>query len=559
MRSSPDLPTETAGDRTVLKAVRDLKGRATLGDVVARTGVLQSEAEASLRRLLETRRGHLEVGEVGTLVYSFNPDLVRRDDEPLLSRLSERAWGAFKTAFKVWTLVMLAVYLVVFVALLVAAVLGLKKGDNDGWGGGRSRGRRGGNINFPSFWFWYWIWSPGWGWGRPYYGHRWEDRVGGRDKAQVPLYKKVFAFIFGPDRPQPTQAQKDRSLVRLVRSRRGVVTVADLVQHTGLRRHEAEEEMARLMSAYDGDVKVAPGGELIYVFPELMVSAHGRVSEQAPDPAWRRLEPPLELTGNDRGTNLAIGFVNAFNLTAAATAPLFIFPRLGLGGPAAWVGLVWVPLVFSSMFFGIPLFRKWSVARENGRRAQDNLRKVLLSSVYRTSVVPDGAQPLTAEMAGQEVSKALGQKGALPSGAARSLSQRDVEAQLLQLTADWDAAVEAGGAGRVEYRFPEIRKELLAGEQARNALALEKKEVGEIVYSSGDSTKQAEEREAAAFDRELASGAPASAGDAAALARYAPSDSRVAYVDDFELVAFDQELDSRRIGEQIRKGATARR
>src|SRR5688572_10111180 len=104
MKSSTDRPTETAGDRTVLKAVRDLKGRATLGDVVARTGAIQSEAEASLRRLLETRHGHLEVGEAGTLVYSFDPSLTRRDAEPLLSLMKEGAWSAFKTAFMVWTL-----------------------------------------------------------------------------------------------------------------------------------------------------------------------------------------------------------------------------------------------------------------------------------------------------------------------------------------------------------------------------------------------------------------------------------------------------------------------
>lgn len=536
MRSTSELPTETAGDRTILRAVRDLKGRATLGDVMSRTGQAQSEAEASLRRLLETRRGHLEVGEGGTLVYSFDPNLVRRDDEPWWSRVREGAWSAFKTAFKVWTLVMLVVYLVIFVALLVAAIFGTKRGgNNDGWGGGGGRSRHDGHFHFPSFWFWYWIWSPGWGWGRPYYGHRWEDRVGGSRKARVPLYKKVFAFVFGPDRPQPTQAQKDRSLVRLVRSRRGVVTVADLVQHTGLRRHQAEEEMARLMAAYEGDVKVSPGGELVYVFPELMVSAHGKVTEQAPDPAWRRLEPPREVTGNTTGTNLAIGAVNAFNLTAAATAPFFIFPRLGLGGTAAWALLVWVPLVFSASFFTIPILRRWSVTRDNRQRAESNLRKVLLSSVYRTSLVGDGAQSLTAASAGQDASKALG----------RPVDPKKVDDELLRLTADWDASVTSGAGGQTEYRFEDVRKDFLAAEEMRRALALETREVGEIVYSSRDDALQESERAGAAFDRELARGKPpalAPDDSARALARYAPSDARVAYVDDFELVAFDEEM-----------------
>jgi hypothetical protein len=540
MRSTPRTPTETPQDRAILKELRALDGRATVGDVMSRTGLVQSEAEASLRRLLETRRGHLEVGEAGTLVYRFEPSFVRRDEEPLWSRIRRGAWEAFKTGFKVWTLLMLVVYLVVFVALLLAAVFAGKRGEGDSWGGGggRDRGYGGGHghIHFPSFWFWYLFWSPGWGWGRPYYGHRWEQRVGGARKARVPLYKKVFAFVFGPDRPRPTQAQKDRSVLRLIRSRRGVVTAADLVQHTGLRRHEAEEELARLVAAYEGDVKVAGNGTLVYVFPELMVSAHGRVSEQAPDPAWRRLEPPLPVTGNASGTDVAIGGVNAFNLTAAATAPLFIFPRLGLGGPLAWLGLVWVPLVFSTLFFAIPLLRWTGVKRENRRRAERNLRRVLLSYVYRASLVGDGAQPVTAAAAAAHAS-GLSKKRVSPDR---------VDAELVRLTADWDAAVTAAANGETEYRFDQIRAEFQGAEEVRRALALEAREVGEIVYSSADTPVESSERDARLFDRELAqAGAEALPGAGRALGRYLPPADRVAYVDDFELVAFDEELKNR--------------
>ena len=532
--------TETAQDRAILRELRALDGRATVGDVMSRTGLVQSEAEASLRRLLETRRGHLEVGEAGTLVYRFEPSFVRRDEEPLWSRIRRGAWEAFKTGFKVWTLLMLVVYLVVFVALLLAAVFAGKKGDGDGWGGGgggRDRGYGGGHghIHFPSFWFWYLFWSPGWGWGRPYYGHRWEERVGQRE-ARVPLYKKVFAFVFGPDRPRPTQPQKDRSVLRLIRSRSGVVTAADLVQYSGLRRHEAEEELGRMVAAYDGDVKVAANGTLVYVFPELMVSAHGRVSEKAPDPAWRRLETAVPVTGNSAGTDVAIGAVNTFNLAAAATAPLFIFPRLGLGGVAAWTGLVWVPLVFSTMFFAIPLMRWIGVKRENRVRAERNLRKVLLSHVYRASLVGDGAQPVT-------VAAATADAAGLSK---KQVSAHDVEAELVRLTADWDATVSVAANGQTEYRFEQIRAEFQGADEVRRQLALESREVGEIVYSSADTPVESSQRDARSFDRELAAAAAdALPGSERALGRYLPPADRVAYVDDFELVAFDEEVKRR--------------
>ena len=526
-------PTETAEDRTILAALRRLRGRATLGDVMARTGLAEREAEASLRRLLETRRGHLEVGTAGALVYRFEPGLVERDREPLWSRLKRALWGGFKTAFKLWTVVMLVVYFVVFAVLLIAALFagGDREEGGGGWGGGRGHGHHHGG-HFPSFWIWYLFWSPGWGWGRPYYGQRYEERHGRRKRGEpgVPFYKKVFAFVFGSDRPRPTQAQKDRTLLRLIRARRGVVTVADVVQHTGLSRVEAEEELARLMSAYQGDVRVAGGGEIVYVFEGLMVSAHGRVSERAPDPAWRRLEPRLPLTGNARGTDLLIAGVNAFNLLAAASAPWTIFPRLGLGGPLAWTGLVWVPLAFSTLFFGIPLLRLVGVRVENARRDRENRRKVLLSPVFAASLVGDGAQPLGAHQAAARVAEALG----------RGLEPAAVEKDLVRLVAEFDGEITPAPDGTATYRFDELRRQFRAAEETRRALALETREVGEIVYSSADSPQESSERDLSAFDRELARGSTGAVG--ADLERWLPATDRVAYVDDFEVVAFEEEM-----------------
>lgn len=533
--------------RPVLQALRDLKGRATLGDVVAATGLATDRAEASLRELLEERRGHLDVGADGTLVYSFDPKFVRRDAESAWTKLKRKAWSAFQTAFKVWIMLMLVVYALVFLALLVAAIL---KGDSDdidlpGGGGGHRHGRGG---HFPSFWFWYLVWSPNWGWGRPYYGRGWEKRQG--KDTRVPFYRKVFAFVFGPDRPHPTRRQKDRSVLRLIRARQGVLTTTELVEHTGLPYHEADEEMARLMVTHGGDARVTSDGEVAYVFPELMVSAHGRVRERAPDPAWRRLETKLSLTGNSAGTNALIAGINGFNLIAAATAPLFIFPRLGFSGTAAWVGLVWVPVVFSTMFYGIPLARWWGVARQNVRRFGRNLRKVVLGHVFHETLV--GARPIHP---GEAVARV---REALPK---HRVDPEVVEEELVRLTAEFDAHVSATDDGGMAYDFPEIRRRYAAAEALRRELALEAREVGDIVYSSADDVQEQGRRDLETFDRDLAAGSPGgseAADEDAGLdelapgqgaARYLPPPDRVAYLEDFELVAFDEEMERRaRVG-----------
>jgi len=534
MASTPPL-TESGTVRTALK---ELRGRATVGDVVARTGLARAEAEEQLRELLGSLRGHLEVGESGTLVYLFDARLVRRDAAPFWARVKSTAWRVFKAAFKVWIVLMLVVYVVVFVALLLAAIFGGRdEGDRIG-GGRRGGGRRHHPGGFTDLLFWYWLWSPGWR-RRPYYGHRFPHE-GRSDRDRVPFYKKVFAFVFGPDEPRPTQAQKDRSVVRLIRARQGVITVAELMQHTGLERPAADEEIARLMSAYDGDIRVSDEGEILYLFPDLMVSAHGKVKERGPDPAWRRLETPKSLTGNERSSDLLIGGLNAFNLVAAATAPLFIFPRLGLGGTAAWIGLVFVPLTFSTMFFGIPLARLWAVTRENAKRVSRNIRKVVMGFVYRWALKPDGPEPVRVPELTTRVSETLRGTG--------SDSGR-VGAALHQLAAEFDAEVDAGPDGTLEFRFPDIRRQFQAAAAMRSELALERREVGEIVYSSADTTEQAYEREADAFDRALDSGRDGVVQED--LTRYIEAPERVGYVEDWELLAFEEEMRRRGQREKV--------
>jgi hypothetical protein len=508
----------------ILAALRGLEGKATVGDVVAATGLKADDSEAALKALLESHHGHLAVTDSGDLLYNFDPKLIERGTEPLLARMKRGAWNVFSKAFKAWIVIMLVVYFVIFVALVLAALFANDRAGGDrrggGWGG-RGR-RRGGGLPMPNLLFWYWIWSPRWYLGRPYYGHRWERTLSKEDR--VPFYKKVFAFVFGPDRPRPTQQQLDRSTLRLIRARRGVVTAADLVEHTGATLEDAQDEMGRLVGAYGGEPVVSHDGELTYAFPELMTSAHGPVTTREPNPAWMRLEYPLELTGNSAGANAAVAGMNGFTLVAAATSPWFIFPRLGIGGMGAFIGLVVVPVIFSLMFFSIPGLRMLGVKRENRRRAKRNVRRVVLGLAYRRSVEGSG---ITVEEAFHHAASRLEHQ---------KVSQSDVEKVVNHLAAEFDADVEPAPDGRLVFRFPEIRKQLASGEAVRRALSLDTRDMGAVVFDTGDTAAQADARDQAAFDREL---------EGADLSGYIPSPDRVGYEAEYDLVAFDEELKRR--------------
>ena len=507
-----------------LSALRSLGGRATLGDVVSATGLATADAQASLRSLLETHHGHLAVSDSGELLYRFDPGLIRRGTEPLLARLKRTSWDWLTRVFKVGIAVMLVVFFVIMVALVLAALFaGNRSGGNrrsGGWGGGRHR--HGGGFGIPNFWLWYWLWSPRWTLGRPYYGQRWERTLPKEDKP--PFYKRVFAFVFGPDRPRPTQQQLDRSTLQLIRARNGVGTTAELVEHDGLAQPKAEDEMGRLVGAYDGEPVVSPDGRLAYAFPSLMMSAHDRIAAKEPRPAWMRLEVPREVTGNAVASNAGIIAMNGFTLVASATAPWFIFPRLGLGGPAAFVGLVLIPLIYSLLFFAFPAVRALGVKRENRARRRRNVRRVLLGLVFDESVGKTGG--VTVDRAKAHVDATLEEEASLA----------EVKDALERIATEFDADVSPDEEGKLVYRFPSIGADFAAAERVRRSLKLESRRPGDIVFDTGDTATQADARDQAAFDREV------SAGD---LKGYVPAPDRVDYQEDFEVIAFEEELRGR--------------
>ena len=443
----PAVTVAAEAKTELIGALRRLDGRVTLGDVVSATGLASDQAEAGLKSLLERYRGHLEVSDSGELLYRFNRRLMRRDRDEWWVRTKKVAWAAFKTGFKVWTAVMLVVYFVVFVVLIIAAMTA-NRDDRGGFGG-----RRGGGFGLGDAFLLHWLLGGReWRRGGLYYGDRHARRL--PKQARPPFYKKVFAFIFGPEEPRPTQLQKDRSSLQLIRARKGVLTTAELVEHTGLSVHDAEEEMGRLTGAYWGDPQVSPRGEVVYAFPDLMKSARGSVRASEPKPAWLRLEYAKKLTGNSGKADLVVGGMNGFNLVAGS-----VVLAGGLGAqvgteplsPLFMVGLGVVPVVFSGLFFGIPLARSIGLRRENAERLRRNVRRLLLGLVYERSVGRGNVRWVSVADAISRVQSKLRAWGKGDS----PVSGKVVVKELEKLAAEFDADVEADDSGH-RYRFPGI-------------------------------------------------------------------------------------------------------
>ncbi|MDG2283494.1 MAG: hypothetical protein P8L45_10245, partial [Longimicrobiales bacterium] len=88
------------------------------------------------------------------------------------------------------------------------------------------------------------------------------------------------------------------------------------------------------------------------------------------------------------------------------------------------------------------------------------------------------------------------------------------------------------------YRFTAIRDQYSASDTVRRFLKLDKRQLGEVVFSTSDSAEGAGKRDLELFDRELV-------GESSDLGAYLPVLDRVDVEEPYDLISFDEELSRR--------------
>lgn len=513
------LPRER--EQQLVKALRQLEGRATLADVVRATGLPREQTEQDLRALLGLYRSHLAVDEDGELLYLFSPQMERRVSPPGLAEFLHKLWRwtvkAAVLGIKIAVMALLVFYVLAFCVLIIAAVVALASADAD-IGDVGDVGDSGGCLS--SIGDTLIFWDVGYVDYVPFVDNTprartWDelnrvpdalrepralepryvtDRYQRRRSRKKRFHEEVFSFLFGPQVPDPSPMPAERELLAWIHDHKGVITMTELITRTGLSVDDAEQEMARLLSRYSGDVEVSDDGVLLYTFHGLKVTAqrHGRlkVEARAAPPAWHRFEPGQQLIGNSWGKNALIGGMAAFNLVMGALAPWLL--GIALGGPVGWgaVALMTaIPVALSLLFFLAPLARLWGVSAENSRRYDRNLRRVVLLSLFEHISRSDAPLPRAhALRRAQEQLAALQsnrpEEGRQMQSLARVPDAR-LETALDAVLAQLEAEIDAGDDGALLLSFPRQRAELLAADAARadtqRAVPLK-----EIAYSSED-------------------------------------------------------------------------
>ena len=338
--------TEDLPSKSVIDAVETLatvkNNKIIASDVASTAGVSLSQARRDLTKLAALTLGDIAVSTDGELIYSFPSG---RSLKSVLSANSLKYKIANVIETKIWPPLFYALRVSFGVALLVSIALifttiafvsSSSSSDDDdrrdnrrssmslGYGGGPFGG---GGLWGPSP-FDFFFYRP---YGYNYYSTRPFSLVNAKVNVNEPpemgFLESVFSYIFGDGNPNVGIEEKRLQLAsKVIRDNNGAVTAEQLAPFCDdmpLPTSEEEEEKEQnvrfvderfvlpIVSKLGGEPQVTDEGDIIYVFPEMQLSAaessinSALVLEKAgfsPDASAREIKRELELAGiNTRG------------------------------------------------------------------------------------------------------------------------------------------------------------------------------------------------------------------------------------------------------------------
>jgi len=267
-----------------------------------------------------------------------------------------------------------------------------------------------------------------------------------------------------------------------------VVSIAELVEHTGLSVAGAAREAERLVALYGGEAHTSWDGHVVYAFPELVASAHGDLRLREPRPAWVWCEEPMVDPRPSRLTGRAVAFGGA----VAALGWFATFPPGAAGRVLLLACVAGASAGAAFALCGVVAGRLGRLPRVRLRR-DETVRRYLLGHVFETALRGKGVVSL--ERAVTHLASRTGVR----------LGRRKVERVLRGLAAEFDAPV-LQLEGDLFFGFRNVKRQFLASHVQRVRLGLGRDAEGSAVFDSGDPDEAAAERELRLFDLELAEG-----------------------------------------------------
>jgi len=407
----------------LLKGFRSARSEATVADLAGTTGLPLQQIEAELPAVADEFGARMKVTEKGDILYSFPNGMKSRykgfgpSMKRILRGVKKWAIEAAKAVFKVWIMVMLVGYFVLFLALaLFAMVASVAVQQGGGSRDNRSSHRGGGGLGglwltsslFNSLiriWF---------------YSELFKDpneryRQSAARKERHPLHKSIFSHVFGDGDPNQNWSEiEKKAVVAFLQTHKGIITMPEFMAITGADPAEAELSINKYLLEFEGNPEVSDTGTLYFSFPKLLARVGTTPDILGNSIALKRLR---RFSSNAVKTDNIFRLVNVFNLAFgsyflynAATigsafyvntvkglalrggfpiiysAAGYLFQMLGSSNPVPGIqwGLGVVPLIFSALFFAIPIIRSVREKLGNEKIKFENMRRVVYRNILST-------------------------------------------------------------------------------------------------------------------------------------------------------------------------------
>ena len=468
--------------QTLEKKIRKQLKPFTAAEAAAVTGLSIDEAKDAVDDLMKRYACRLQLTENGDLIYDFGQRLRRRDAKSFAEvrqDILNWLWRAFKVIYKAWITVTLVVYFVIFIIITILILIAAtsQRGDNRGRGGRSSAA--GINLNglFELF-FSIFRWNTRGGGmryrtdrqGYPY--RHYQPRPGVIDPDKKNFIASVYDFVFGPEPVKTDPLSNHKEVAEYLRTQKGVVVTAELQALAGWDAPRADVFFTDCLARFQGEAQVSENGAVYGQFDQLLRGT-GYLQGGQIEYYWNEYEPEYELNGNKSGHNLFIGFMNLFNLgfsflfasglitalvdnagmsnSSGDLVSLLAFSAASSGTISLLLG--WIPLIFSLLFFLIPLLRWFKIRKQNRLRVQNNIRKRLYKILFETL-----GQPKTAT----EITHRVNQNGSVAR-----LSEKQVAQNMETLVLDLKGETAVSESGQITYAFPLLTLELSEIERLR--------------------------------------------------------------------------------------------
>mmetsp|Transcript_963 Transcript_963/g.1480 ORF Transcript_963/g.1480 Transcript_963/m.1480 type:complete len:576 (-) Transcript_963:2587-4314(-) len=282
---SSETIMEKIPSKTVIDAIENFpNGKVIASDVAASAGISLSQARKDLTTLASLTQGDIAVSSDGELIYSFPKNI-----NGVLSSNSAKYrvlenFNKIKPVLFYFVRISFGVVLIASIFAIFSTIFFISsssssddRDDDRGFRGGGSRGLGGGMG--------YW-WGPSpfdFFYYRPYYGYYGslpEDR---RDPEEMGFLESTFSYIFGDGNPNERLEEKRLRLAsNMIRRSNGAVTAEQLAlfcddtpepEIVESASYVDERFVLPIVTQLNGEPRVTEEGNIIYVFPELQLSA----------------------------------------------------------------------------------------------------------------------------------------------------------------------------------------------------------------------------------------------------------------------------------------------